>query len=87
MYTLNCKGKLLVMDKPLIMGIINITPDSFYKGNINDDIVAMAERMIADGADILDIGGQSTRPKSTRISVEEELNRVLPAIQNIHSEF
>ncbi len=74
------------MDKPLIMGIINITPDSFYKGNINDDIVAMAERMIADGADILDIGGQSTRPKSTRISVEEELNRVLPAIQNIHSE-
>jgi len=84
MYTLNCKGKLLVMDKPLIMGIINVTPDSFYKGNIDDDIVAMAGKMISDGADILDLGGQSTRPKSIRISVEEELNRVIPAIKNIH---
>ncbi len=84
MYTLNCKGKLLVIDKPLIMGIINVTPDSFYKGNINDDIVAIAGKMIADGAHILDLGGQSTRPKSIRISVEEELSRVIPAIENIH---
>ncbi|MES2431310.1 MAG: dihydropteroate synthase [Bacteroidota bacterium] len=87
MYTLNCKGKLLVLDKPLIMGIINITPDSFYKGNINDDVVALADKMINDGADIIDIGGQSTRPKSIRISVEEELERVLPAITAIHQKF
>lgn len=84
MYTLNCKGKLLVIDKPLIMGIINVTPDSFYKGNIQDDIVAIAGKMIADGATILDLGGQSTRPKSIRISAEEELNRVIPAIESIH---
>ncbi|MGG9972174.1 dihydropteroate synthase [Ferruginibacter sp. SUN002] len=87
MYTLNCKGKLLVIDKPLIMGIINVTPDSFYKGNIDDDLILMAEKMLNSGANILDLGGQSTRPKSIRISVEEELQRVLPAIENIHKNF
>jgi len=88
MYTLNCKGKLLLIDKPLVMGIINATPDSFYEGHLNkglDAIIALAEKMIAEGADILDIGGQSTRPGSEHITEEEELNRVLPVIKAVHN--
>jgi dihydropteroate synthase len=87
MFTLNCKGKLFVIDEPVIMGIINATPDSFYKGNINDDILLLATKMIADGAAILDIGGQSTRPGSERITAEEELKRVLPVIETISKNF
>jgi dihydropteroate synthase len=87
MFTLNCKGKLLVVNQPVIMGIINATPDSFYKGNINDDILLLATKMIAGGAAIVDIGGQSTRPGSERISAEEEMKRVLPVIEGIHKNF
>jgi dihydropteroate synthase len=87
MFTLNCRGKLLVLDQPVVMGIINATPDSFYKGNINDDISALAKKMIDEGAAILDIGGQSTRPGSERIDTEEELKRVLPVIELIHKQF
>jgi dihydropteroate synthase len=86
MYTINCKGKLLVMDHPWVMGIINTTPDSFYEGHLDkgmDSITAMATAMLADGADILDIGGQSTRPGSLRISADEELQRVIPVIEAI----
>jgi len=90
MYTLNCKGKLLVMDRPLIMGIINATPDSFYKGRYPpglDGIVSLAGKMIAEGAGILDIGGQSTRPGSVRIAANEETERVLPVIEAIYSKY
>lgn len=89
MYTLNCKGRLLVVDKPLVMGIMNTTPDSFYAGSRyqDTDILRQAERMITDGAAILDIGGQSTRPGSERIPVEEELKRVTGPIQAIHQRF
>lgn len=90
MYTLNCKGKLLPIDKPLVMGIINATPDSFYKGHLPggiDNIMALVEKMIGDGADIIDVGGQSTRPGSKRISEEEEKERVLPVIENIITKF
>ena len=87
MFTLNCKGKLLSLEKPVVMGIINATPDSFYKGNINDNILALAEKMITDGADILDIGGQSTRPGSTRLTAAEELERVLPVINLLQKHF
>lgn len=86
MYTLNCRGKLLVMDKPLVMGIINITPDSFYKESrrmLPEDTLAQAQRMIAEGADIIDIGGQSTRPGSERITAEEEAERVIPVVETI----
>ena len=86
MYTLNCKGKLLVADKPLVMGILNITPDSFYEGHIEKsiaDMVTMAEKMTIDGADIIDIGGQSTKPGSNRITAAEELSRILPVIKAI----
>jgi dihydropteroate synthase len=87
MFTINCKGKIWVVDKPLIMGIINATPDSFYKGNIDEDMLQLAITMIADGASILDIGGQSTRPGSERILVETEIQRVVPVISAIHQAF
>lgn len=86
MFTLNCKGKLLTIDKPLVMGIINATPDSFYEGHLHNGteaITLLAESMLANGADILDIGGQSTRPGSTRIDADEELRRVIPVITAI----
>lgn len=90
MFTLNCKGRLLVVDKPLVMGIINATPDSFYEGSRQqtvDAILQHAEKMIQDGADILDIGGQSTRPGSTVVGADEELKRVIGAIEAIHQHF
>ncbi len=89
MYTLNCKGRLLVVDKPLVMGIMNVTPDSFYAGSRyqESDILRQAEQMIADGAAILDIGGQSTRPGSERITVAEELKRVTGPVRAIHERF
>ncbi len=87
MFTLNCRGKLLEIREPLVMGIINATPDSFYKGNIADDMLRMAEGMIAAGAMILDIGGQSTRPGSERITADEEIKRVIPVIEKIHQHF
>ena len=86
MFTLNCKGRILVIDKPLVMGIINATPDSFFGGsrfNRVEEIVTEAEKMLNDGADILDIGGQSTRPGSELISADEEIERVIPAIKEI----
>jgi len=86
MYTLNCKGKLLIIDQPLVMGIINATPDSFYNDHVTPALpaaIALAQKMIADGADIIDIGGQSTRPGSVRISADEETSRVLPVITAI----
>jgi len=90
MFTLNCKGRLLVIDKPLVMGIINATPDSFFGGsrfNGVDEIVTEAEKMLNDGADIIDIGGQSTRPGSELIAADEEIKRVIPAIQAILDKF
>ncbi len=90
MFVLNCKGRLLVVDKPLVMGIINVTPDSFYPGsrlNSNDEVLSKAEKMINDGAQIIDLGGQSTRPGSTELSAEEELDRVIGIIQSVHYNF
>jgi len=90
MFTLNCKGKLLILDKPLVMGIINVTPDSFYEGSRfvgKEEILKQAEKMIEDGADILDIGGQSTRPGSEQILANEELKRVIGNIEAIHKNF
>jgi dihydropteroate synthase len=72
------------------MGIINVTPDSFYSGSrlkATGDILKQAERMIAEGATIIDVGGQSTRPGSLDIGVSEEKARVIPAIKTIHKHF
>ena len=90
MFTLNCNGRLLVIDKPLVMGIINATPDSFYEGSRfsgTDRILVQAEKMISEGADILDIGGQSTRPGSEQISMDTELSRIIGGIEAIHQKF
>ncbi|MFT4153384.1 dihydropteroate synthase [Parafilimonas sp.] len=88
--TLNCNGKLLVIDKPAVMGIINITPDSFYaksRKRTEDEILATVSEMMAEGAAILDVGGQSTRPGSARLSAGEEDSRILPAIELIYKNF
>ena len=80
----------MVVDKPLVMGIINATPDSFFSGSRHegaDAILRQAEQMIKDGATILDIGGQSTRPGSEKISPEDELQRVIAPIEAIHKNF
>ena len=90
MFTLNCKGRLLVIDEPIVMGIINTTPDSFYAGSRAteiDNVLQKAGEMIKDGAAIIDVGGQSTRPDSKRISANEERDRVLPFIEAIHENF
>ena len=90
MFTLNCKGKILSLENPLVMGIINVTPDSFYKGGLNEGneaILKLAGKMIEDGADILDIGGQSSRPGSERVSAQVELERVIPVIKLIRQQY
>lgn len=90
MFTLNCKGRLLVVDKPLVMGIINVTPDSFYSDSRHetvDAVLQQAEQMLRDGAGILDIGGQSTRPGSEKLSADEELKRVIAPIEAINKNF
>jgi dihydropteroate synthase len=90
MLSINCKGRLLTFDIPLVMGIINTTPDSFYKGSRKENVetvIQTAERMLAEGATILDVGGQSTRPGSTRVPVDEELKRTIPAIEAIAHAF
>ncbi|MEO8406694.1 MAG: dihydropteroate synthase, partial [Chitinophagaceae bacterium] len=90
MFTLNCNGRLLVIDRPLVMGIINSTPDSFYEGSRFtgiDAILDQTEKMIRDGADIIDIGGQSTRPGGVQISATEEMKRIIGSIEAIHARF
>ena len=90
MFTLNCKGRLLTITSPIVMGIININNDSFYKGSRHlqeKDILSAAEKMLNDGAVILDIGGQSTRPGSPQVPADDELERVVPAIASVHRHF
>src|SRR5215213_5881605 len=90
MFTLNCKRHLLTISEPIVMGILNVTPDSFYENsrlNNRDALLKKAEQMITDGATILDVGGQSTRPGSERVPEEEELKRVIPATETIHKNF
>ena len=84
------RGRILGPKNYLIMGILNVTPDSFYDGGRYlklDDAVAHAQRLIREGADIIDIGGESTRPFSQRVSLLEELNRVIPVIKRIMQKF
>jgi len=90
MFTLNCKGRLLVIDEPVVMGIINVTPDSFYIGSRKtflNDALQQAEKMLNEGAVMLDIGGQSTRPGSKEVGMEEELVRVITTVSAISERF
>ena len=88
--SLNCGGKLIDLSKPKVMGILNVTPDSFFDGgryrNL-DDALRLAEKHVEAGATFIDMGGMSTRPKSELISVEEESARLLPAIEAIRKRF
>jgi len=88
--TLQSKGKLLDISQPIVMGILNATPDSFYnKGQESDpdSLLRNAEKMLNDGAAILDIGGTSTKPGAALIDTEDELARVIPVIAAIHKRF
>lgn len=85
------EGRLLCLDKPKVMGILNLTPDSFFVGSRvgkdTEDLLIRAEKMLVDGADILDLGGYSTRPGAEDISVQEEVDRIVPAVERIRNEF
>jgi dihydropteroate synthase len=73
--------------RPSVMGVVNVTPDSFSDGGVNfrtEDAVASGRRMIEEGAAIIDVGGESTRPGSAGVSVDEELRRVIPVLEGLH---
>jgi len=89
-YTINCHGRLIDLTMPKIMGILNLTPDSFSDGGqFNNEKSALqhAEKLLADGAEIIDIGGQSTRPKAKFLSSKEEISRIGTVLSQIKKEF
>lgn len=88
--TLNCNGKLIDLSAPKVMGILNVTPDSFYDGGQftnNTSILQHAGKMLEEGADFIDIGGYSSRPNAEDISEDDELQRVVPVIESVLKEF
>ena len=88
--TINCKGKLIDLNSPKVMGIINTTPNSFYtesRKTSEKDILTQAEKMLKDGADFIDVGGYSSQPGAANVEETEELKRVLPALENILKHF
>lgn len=88
--TLNVNGKLVDLSSPAVMGILNITADSFFAGSrfiAETEILKQAEKMLSEGATFLDVGGYSSRPGATDISVDEELQRAVSAIKSIIKEF
>ncbi len=89
-FTLNLKGKPLFIKEPVIMGILNVTPDSFYDGGRYTDLKSIVERanqLLQEGANIIDIGAESTRPGATPVPTDQELERLLPAIREIKKNF
>ncbi|KAF1726880.1 dihydropteroate synthase [Pseudoxanthomonas japonensis] len=83
---LDCTGRILKLDRPQVMGIVNVTPDSFSDGGAHDTTdaaVAHALSLVEQGADLLDIGGESTRPGAGEVPLEEELRRVVPVIEQL----
>ena len=90
MTVLDCAGRPLDLRRPAVMGILNVTPDSFSDGGVflsPEKAVAQALRMVEEGADIIDIGGESTRPGAPPVSAQEEIDRVLPVIETLRSRF
>lgn len=89
-YSLNCRGRLLSLESPVIMGILNVTPDSFSDGGSYQEVEAAVEQarvMLSQGATIIDVGGYSSRPGADHISTAEERNRVLPVIRALRDQF
>lgn len=88
--TLNLRGNIIDLSYPIVMGILNVTPDSFYDGGLHSNEMKLLEKaghMLTDGATIIDVGGYSSRPGAKEVSEEEELNRVLPAVKAIMREY
>lgn len=88
--TLNLRGNLVSLDTPRVMGILNVTRDSFYQASRTTalaDTVSRADQMLKEGAFMIDIGGYSTRPGADSVSVKAELERVIPAIEAVHKAF
>ena len=86
---LDCAGRILRLDVPRVMGIVNVTPDSFSDGGAHADLeaaVAHGLRLAAEGADVLDVGGESTRPGAGEVPLEEELRRVVPVVERLARE-
>ncbi len=86
MFSLNCKGRLFTYETPIVMGIVNVTHDSFYEGSRRPGVEQASEqaiRMLNEGAAIIDVGGQSTRPGAELLSPNQEMDRVLPVVQYI----
>jgi dihydropteroate synthase len=89
-YTLNCRGKLINLSTPLVMGILNITPDSFYDGGkyiTEKQILKKTGQMIREGASIIDVGAYSSRPGAEEISVDQEIGRLAPALGAIRKRY
>lgn len=90
MKSINCRGKLIDLDSPKIMGILNLTPDSFYDGgkysNVSE-VLHRVETMLSEGADFIDIGAYSSRPGAEHVSLEDERSRLMPSLQAIVKEF
>ena len=87
---LNIKGKLLSLDTPVVMGILNVTPDSFYAGSRQPDEMAIARRIeaiVSEGGTFVDVGGYSSRPDAAEVSTEEEWNRVEPALRMLRDNY
>ncbi|MEJ5088571.1 dihydropteroate synthase [Sphingobacterium faecium] len=88
--SINLKGQIMTFDRPIIMGILNVTPDSFFDGGQNntiEQILIQTRKLLEEGADIIDIGAYSSRPGAALISSQEELDRALPAIGALVSTF
>jgi dihydropteroate synthase len=88
--TINCKGTLLDLNSPKVMGILNITPDSFYDGGMYKDettILNQTEKMLNDGATFIDVGAYSSRPGAAEVSEEEELKRIVPVVELLIKKF
>ncbi|MCH3882869.1 dihydropteroate synthase [Tenacibaculum aquimarinum] len=90
MYTINCNGTLIDLSSPKVMGILNITPDSFFDGGKyknESDILSQTEKMLSEDATFIDIGAYSSRPGAKHISEEEELQRIVPVIELLVKNF
>ena len=88
--TINCKGQIIYLSTPKIMGILNITPNSFYDGgkySLENNAIAQVEKMLKEGATFIDIGAYSSKPNAEFVSEEEELNRIIPVVKTLIKEF
>jgi len=85
-FLINCRGSLMDLSRPRVMGIVNVTPDSFYRGSrytTNEMIHRQVENMVNEGVDMVDVGGYSSRPGAEHISMDEEMSRLVPALETI----